>query len=49
MQKYVGNKTAALLISYRHLVRNKRAGNRLNFIHNHSHSDLNIQGYNRSL
>ena len=34
--------TAKLWISYEHPARNKRAGNRLHFIHNNTHSDLNI-------
>ena len=41
--------TVTLWISYGHPPCNKRADNRLNFIHNHTHYDLNIQDRNRSL
>ena len=43
----VGNQTAipTLWISYEYTALNKRTGNRLNFIHNHSNCDLNNQDH----
>ena len=49
VQECIRIQTATFWIPYGHPARNKHAGNRLNFIHNHIHCGLNIQGCSRSL